>query len=707
MPLIVIFLLGVGANAQHQEKVDFTHADVSIAVDPYNQHIQGMVTYDLRVLQKVDSIFLDAKNMDFASVLLDGKRVRFYNNGKILAIRKKLRAGKEHRLSLTYETMPKQTVYFIGWTSAPLGHPDNWNSRSAMADPNQKQVWTQGQGKYTSYWLPSFDDMNEKVEFDMDITFDKTYSVIANGKLRDTEETDSLKTWFFDMEHPMSSYLLAFAIGQYDLQEAVSANNIPLKMYYYPQDTLEVEPTYRYTKRIFDFMVSEIGVAYPWQNYKQVPVRDFLYAGMENTGTTIFSDGLMIDSVAFVDRNYVNVNAHELAHQWFGDMVTEVDGHHHWLQEGFATYYALLAEREIFGDEYFYWKLYDSAKELQRLSSDGKGEALIDPKASSLTFYDKGAWALVMLKGLVGEAAFKSGVRNYLRKYQFKNVTITDFLAQMEQESGKDLSDFKRTWLEGTAFPELQTQKILMDSSPTIAAFYALQREMTASSGNSETIIQRYWDRTNSVLLKRKIVERYYKSLSKDLIRQAFESNDIGIRQALAVTMDKITPDVKPGFESLLSDKSYVTIENALYKLWIYFPGDRVKYLDSTQGIVGFANKNVRLLWLTLALLTKDYQVSEKPKYYQELSGYTSPKYSYEVRLGAFQYLEEGIGFSDQNIKDLINASIHHNWQFRKQARALLDRLLEDPGYRKKLVKISKELKGDELRYILNQLEKV
>src|SRR5690606_17245797 len=125
-------------------------------------------------------------------------------------------------------------------------------------------------------------------------------------------------------------------------------------------------------------------------------------------------------------------------------------------------------------------------------------------------------WALVMLKGLVGEAAFKSGVRNYLRKYQFKNVTITDFLAQMEQESGKDLSDFKRTWLEGTAFPELQTQKILMDSSPTIAAFYALQREMTASSGNSETIIQRYWDRTNSVLLKRKIVERYYKSLSKD-----------------------------------------------------------------------------------------------------------------------------------------------------------------------------------------------
>ncbi|MCG2460794.1 M1 family metallopeptidase [Flavobacteriaceae bacterium F89] len=695
---IGLLLLGICVQAQHQDRIHFTHADVSIAIDPYNQLIKGSVVYDIKVVQSVDSVFLDAKNMQFSAVLLAGKKVRFSNDGKFLTIKKKLRKGKEYQLSLTYSATPQQTVYFIGWPPSPSKHPDSMRGRS--------QIWTQGQGKYTSHWLPSFDDMNEKVEFDMDITFNKNYDVIANGELRDTRVTDSLKTWFFDMEHPMSSYLLAFAIGHYKRQEAVSTEGVPLQMYYYPQDTLEVEPTYRYSKRIFDFMVSEIGVAYPWQNYKQIPVRDFLYAGMENTGTTIFSDGLMIDSVAFVDRNYVNVNAHELAHQWFGDMVTEVDGHHHWLQEGFATYYALLAEKEIFGDAYFYWKLYDSALELQKLSNDGKGKSLTDPKASSLTFYDKGAWALVMLRDLVGDIAFKKGIHNYLKKYQFKNVTISDFLVEMERASGKDLSVFKDTWLIGTAFPDAQTRKKLMDASPSIASFYALQHEMTASSGNDGAIVQRYWKNTNSGLLKKRIVERYLKTLSADFIRQAFASDDIEIRQALAVGMDKIPTDLKPEFESLLNDKSYVTTENALYKLWIYFPGDRGKYLDSTQGIVGFANKNVRLLWLTLALLTKDYHENKKPDYYRELSGYTAPRYSFEVRQGAFQYLDGGIGFSDQNLKDLINACIHHNWQFKKYGRGLLDRLMEIPRYKKRLIQISKELKGKELRYISNKLDK-
>ena len=702
--LFTIFLLiGIGTKAQHQDKVDFTSADVSIGIDPYNRQINGTVTYDFKVHQKVDSVFLDARSMEFTAVLLDGRKAKYTNDKQTLTIKKKFKEGKEHRLSLVYKTTPQQAVYFIGWPSAPISVAER--SRGHRNERSRSQIWTQGQGKYTSHWLPSFDDMNEKVVFDMDITFDSDYTVIANGKLGETREKDSLKTWFFDMEHPMSSYLLAFAIGHYDKKEAVSKDGIPLKMYYYPQDTLEVEPTYRYSKRIFHFMVSEIGVPYPWQNYKQIPVRDFLYAGMENTGTTIFSDGLMIDSIAFVDQNYVNVNAHELAHQWFGDMVTEVDGHHHWLQEGFATYYALLAVKEIFGNEYFYWKLFDSATELQKLSSNGKGEALTDPKAGSLTFYEKGAWALVMLRELVGDTAYKTGIRNYLKKYQFKNVTISNFLSEIEEASGKDLSDFKGIWLDSTLFPETQVRQKLMEASPEIASFYRLQQEMTASSGNSEAVIRKYWDGTSSNLLKSRILGRYYSSLSTDFIRQAFASNDIKIRQALAVAVDKIPIELKSGFESLLNDKSYVTNENALYKLWVYFPTDRSKYLDSIQGIVGFANKNVRLLWLTLALLTKDYHEAEKPDFYKELSAYTSPEYSFEVRQGAFRYLSEGIGLSDRNLKDLINACNHYSWQFKKYARGLLDKLLEDSRYKKRLIRISKELKGEELRYLNSKLD--
>ena len=98
---------------------------------------------------------------------------------------------------------------------------------------------------------------------------------------------------------------------------------------------------------------------YPWKIYRQIPVRDFLYAGMENTTSTIFSQDFVVDSIGFNDKNYINVNAHELAHQWFGDLITSQSSKHHWLQEGFATYYALLAERQLFGDDYFYEALND------------------------------------------------------------------------------------------------------------------------------------------------------------------------------------------------------------------------------------------------------------------------------------------------------------------------------------------------------------
>src|SRR5690606_29581895 len=211
--------------------------------------------------------------------------------------------GGSHELLLQYRARPEQTVYFLGW---------------GAKDPSLAQVWTQGQGKYTSHWLPSFDDMTEKVEFDLSIDFDPEYQVAANGRLTDRRELGGKLRWNFDMQYPMSSYLLAFAIGRFDKKTLASASGVPLELFYHPKDAPRVEPTYRHTRTIFDFLEKQIGHPYPWQVYRQVPVRDFLYAGMENTGCTLFSNQYMVDSTAFVDKNYVNVNAHEMAHQWFG-----------------------------------------------------------------------------------------------------------------------------------------------------------------------------------------------------------------------------------------------------------------------------------------------------------------------------------------------------------------------------------------------------
>lgn len=675
--------------AQHQDKVDFIHAAVSIKPLVEQKVIQGSVVYHFKVKQDVDSVFLDAQDITFNSVLLNHKKTTFKTSKTKISIYKNFKRNRSYSLTLHYVAKPQQTVYFIDMDDHLKGNG---------------QVWTQGQGKYTSHWLPSFDDMEEKVEFDLNISFDPEYEVIANGVLKKVRAKDGLKTWSYDMREPMSSYLLAFAIGKYSKQQLMATSGIPIENYYYPKDSLKVEPTYRYTKSIFDYLEQEIGVPYPWQNYKQIPVKDFLYAGMENTGTTIFSDGYVIDSIAFVDKNYVNVNAHELAHQWFGNLVTEKNGSHHWLHEGFATYYAYLAEKEIFGNDYFYWKLYDSAQQLNEQAKEGKGEALTNPKASSLTFYEKGAWALVMLRNQVGDDAFKNGVKNYLVKYRFQNVTIDDFIREMELAAGMDLSPFKQLWLGSTTFPMEKVKDFLTTESSAVAGFIKLKWVLTTSLKDKKNIIEKYWDEYDNEEFRTRLVLRNHKQFPPELIQSAFDSKSIKIRQALTLAYSKIPLALKKEYESLLEDKSYITQENALYRLWISFPQDRGRYLDKTKGVMGLPNKNVHLLWLLLASLTKDYDDDSKEAYLSELYGYTSPKYSMETRQTAFGIIGDVLEYTDQNILDLVNACVHHSWQFRKYARGLLDTLLKVDGQRNRIIGLTKGMNDDELRYIRTKL---
>ncbi|MBD0776480.1 M1 family metallopeptidase [Maribacter sp. ANRC-HE7] len=689
--LTVIFgLVFTNTCAQHQDKVDFVHAKVNIHPIVLEKAIEGTVNYKFKILENVDSVFLDAKKMAFKTVLLNHKKATFKISDTSIAIYRKFKKNRSYALTLEYTAHPKQTVYFLGIHDTIIGN---------------EQIWTQGQGKYTSHWLPSFDDMEEKVEFDLNISFDPEYEVIANGVLTKVRENEGLKTWSYDMRDPMSSYLLAFAIGTYSKQQLTSSSGISIENYYYPKDSLKLEPTYRYTRSIFDFMEQEIGVPYPWQNYKQIPVKDFLYAGMENTGTTIFSDGYVIDSIAFVDKNFVNVNAHELAHQWFGNLVTEKNGSHHWLHEGFATYYAYLAEKEIFGDDYFYWKLYDSAQQLKEQSSEGKGEALTNPKASSLTFYEKGAWALVMLRNELGDDAFKKGIKNYLGKYGFKNATIDDFVSEMESASTTDLKSFEKVWLRSPDFPYEKVKEYLVSNANGISKFLALKWKLTTSLEHKSNIIKEYWNASNEEELKMRMVLKYHKSFTPEMLKNAFNSESIKIRQALAlVYSQKIPLSLKKDYESLLEDESYITQENALYRLWISFPQDRRQYLEKTKGVIGLPNKNVRLLWLLLASLTKDYDDDSKEVYLSELYGYTSPQFSMETRQAAFGIIGDVLEYTDQNILDLIDASIHHSWQFRKYARQLLDTLLKDDRQRNRIIGLAKGMNDNELRYIRTKL---
>ena len=200
--------------AQHQDEVDFTHAKVTISVYPDSKQIQGDVTYEFKVLEQVDSVFLDAMNMTFQTVRMNHRKKRFNYDGKHLILYHRLKKGKSYKIGVQYSTKPQQTVYFMGAKDGIKGN---------------EQVWTQGQGKYTSHWLPSFNDMEEKVEFDLNLSVDADYDVIANGVLKNVQETDDLKTWSFDMKQPMSSYLVAFVIGNYAKKELTSKSGVPIE----------------------------------------------------------------------------------------------------------------------------------------------------------------------------------------------------------------------------------------------------------------------------------------------------------------------------------------------------------------------------------------------------------------------------------------------------------------------------------------------
>jgi len=645
IPLLLLLFCLNYCVAQQTEYVDFLTCEAELMILPIKKEVKGIVEYSFKIKQDTDSIFIDAKNMVFDKVYFKQRKASFKATSQKLWLFKKFKKNKEYTVSFSYEAHPKKAMYFIDWEN--LKHPE--------ANP---QVWTQGQGKDNSNWIPSFDDMNEKVEFDLRILFDKNYSVIANGKLLEVIQRSKRKTWVYDMQEPMSSYLLAIAAGKYTKREESSKSGIPLEMYYYPKDSLKFEPTYRYSKEMFDFLEEEIGVAYPWQNYKQVPVKDFLYAGMENTSATIFSDAFVVDSTAFVDTNYVNVNAHELAHQWFGDLVTETHGTHHWLQEGFATYYALLVEKEIFGEDYYYHKLYETSKQLVK-AQQTDSIPLMNPKASSLTFYQKGAWALHSLRNRVGDNVFKVSVKKYLKEHQFKNVETNDFIKTVEKESNQNLSDFVDAWLLSSEFPEEESEVLLRKNKITQVLHIG---KMTY--GKEPILTREYFKNIE--------LDSTFFANSSNNIKVWFKEEDVKARQVFSGKFKRIPLEYKRNYETFLINKSYQTIETALLNLWVNFPEDRKRYLDQTANVSGFNDKNVRTLWLALALNTRGFKKVAYQGFYDELVRYTHPAYHFEVRRNAFQYLNELELVNSEVLLNLDQASKHHNWRFRSYCKKLL-----------------------------------
>ncbi|RZJ65636.1 MAG: M1 family peptidase, partial [Flavobacterium sp.] len=621
MKYLLFLLLSSFAFAQQTRSVDFKSAHAELSFDVPQKKVMGKVKYTFELLDKnTDTIYIDARNMAFSEVKINGKKVKWASSEKALKLFKGYKKGS-NTVEFRYEAQPKQTMYFVG-------------------SGNDMQIWTQGQGKYTSHWLPSFDDVNEKVIFSITPTFDTAFTVLANGSLDNKTIEKSNTIWHYEMDKPMSSYLVMLAIGKFDKREQVTASGTPLEFYLRPDDKDKFEPTYRDSKRMFDFFEKEIGVRYPWGVYRQVPVLDFLYAGMENTTSTIFAQDFVVDEIGFVDKNYINVNAHELAHQWFGDLVTAESGKHHWLQEGFATYYALLAEQELYGDNHFNHELYQIAERLQQVAKTDT-VPVMNEKASSLSFYQKGAWALHMLREGVGHDAFRKAVKAYLEKYAYKNVNTDEFLAEINKVSSYDTNSFRKRWLEKGGF-EVKEVLDILKKNKFMELYLRLGDLSNKRFAEKKPIFMQILESDQFYPVKEEVIFQMAEvpfAEKAELMRVAMKSGDLKQRQAVARTVTKIPPEFIEEYITLLDDKSYITKEIALNVLCAGFPERQGEFLDKSDTWVGFNDKNLRILWLTLAYTSPNYRTTDKEKFYTELQDYASPQYESTVRQNALANL--------------------------------------------------------------------
>ncbi|WP_294818688.1 M1 family metallopeptidase [uncultured Flavobacterium sp.] len=662
--LFFLFLSSL-AFAQQTKKFDFKTANAYLSFDVPNKKVMGKMVYTFEVLdKKVDTIYIDARNMKFTDVKVNGKKKTGWTaSANALKLYKGFKKGK-NTLEFSYEAQPKQTMYFV-------------------KDGNDEQIWTQGQGKYTSHWLPSFDDVNEKVIFNISATFKHDFTVLSNGKLDKIAVFELEKAWYYAMDKPMSSYLVMLAIGRFDKREDTSMSDTPLEYYLRPEDQDKFGPTYRDSRRMFDFLEKEIGVKYPWGIYRQVPVLDFLYAGMENTTSTIFAQDFVVDETGFNDRTYTNVNAHELAHQWFGDLITAKSSTHHWLQEGFATYYALLCERELYGDDHFNYELYQMAERLQQAAKTDTVPVMSE-KASTLTFYQKGAWALHVLRNGVGEEAFRTAVKNYLEKHAYQNVDTDDFFAEISKVSSYDTGSFRKRWLEKGGF-EVQEALEILNKNEFMQLYLKLGDLSDKRFAEKKPIFMQVLQSDQFYPVKEEVLFQIAEVPFEDkaeLIRYAMQTGDIRLRQAVARTVTAIPTPFADEYITLLNDNSYITKEIALNVLCAKFPERQPEFLDMADGWIGFNDKNLRILWLSLAIAAKDYRIAEKDKFYAELLDYSSPKYESIVRQNALANLIYLDIPNTMVLKNLLNAAGHHKWQFVKFAKDNIRKMLKKQEYR-------------------------
>ncbi len=436
--------------------VDVLHYDAEIVLpEPGGRVIEGRATLTLRAVRpQVDRVALDLTGLAVREVRVDGEvadaRVA---EGRIWVPLPDRAVERPVEVTIRYRGTPDDgLVLGNNVHGRPSAFVDNWPNR-------------------TRFWLPSVDHPSDKATATLTIHAPGGWQVVSNGNLEGeptaSEALPGGRTWRWATDVAVSPYNLVFGAADMVVQPvglaacglapASSRHDgcVEVSTWLFREDAGQARLSFRRAGDMVDFYAGLVG-AFPFEKLAHVQSAT-RFGGMENASAIFYSEAALASG-----RDMEGTVAHETAHQWFGDHVTEADWPELWLSEGFATYFGHLYFEFTDGAEVFRQRMEDSR--LDYLTSDVTGKPVIDREEQNLfallnaNSYPKGAWILHMLRGILGDDVFFRGIRDYYAAFGGSTATSADLRHVMEGASGLDLDWFFRQWLEEPGYPVLSLE---------------------------------------------------------------------------------------------------------------------------------------------------------------------------------------------------------------------------------------------------------
>lgn len=431
-------------------QVDVLHIKLDVTPDFAKRKVAGTASIRAKVIARpVQLLRLDAVNLSVHDVRCEGAEIDdFHTTRKDLqvAFTEALQPGTEFTVHIDYEAEPVKGLYF---RTAEMGYPET-----------DVHIWTQGETHEARHWFPCFDYPNERSSTEIVCHVPPDMTVLSNGQ-RMGEEIDvrGLKAVHWLQEKPHVNYLICLVAGHLEKLEK-KHRDIPLGFYTQPTLAKYAKNSFADTPAIMAFFEEEIGVPFPWVKYDQVTIRDFTAGGMENTTLTTLTHYTIFSEDTENIRTTRRLDAHEMAHQWFGDYVTCKDWSHLWLNEGFATFYTHLYEGHKFGRDAMLYGLFKDARGIVGRKNDKRPIVFNEYKNPMEQFdyrsYPKGSWVLHMLRCQLGEDLYRKCIKSYLQQHALSSVVSDDLRQVIEEHSGRSMDRFFDQWLYHGRHPELK-----------------------------------------------------------------------------------------------------------------------------------------------------------------------------------------------------------------------------------------------------------